>query len=313
MKTFPCLAFIVVLPTALLVAGGNSQTPQIQPVHSPANMPSQNPHWRDDGCGVCHSINAGTVVPISRDEVDLLCLGCHNGAQAPREPHPIGRLFSGDQVRRPDSWPVVNDRLSCLTCHDVLMHCKPAPRRPATNPVMLRGPRVEGSAWCAQCHVADLHKQHNPHIMIDPHGSPRSESCRFCHSADVSHGSAHRTGDARLNSPEPTLCAQCHRQHLDFFSPGHIGITPSAAVLEQMIQTDIRLRAVLTPDHATHAALPLSNGQVVCSTCHNPHQEGVFAKNSGLGLGALRWPREPNQIPAQRLPGRELCSACHGF
>jgi hypothetical protein len=59
--------------------------------------------------------------------------------------------------------------------------------------------------------------------------------------------------------------------------------------------------------------LPLGIGnRVVCSTCHNPHQAGLFPPEADLGMGAMK-PREeqgPESLEMRGL-GRGICRGCH--
>lgn len=295
----------------VMSTGAADQAQQPIAVSHSIAAPAPNPHWRSDGCATCHVVEHRKMNPIPAEQVDLLCLSCHDGVKAKREPHPIGRSFAGDQVRRPESWPTPGGLLSCITCHDVLRGCDSAPLRPKSNPAMLRGKHADTASFCGECHITERHQQYNPHMMIRDAASGTTQSCMFCHQQEMHAGnSAVRSGEPMLKTDEITLCGQCHKEHVDFFSPGHIGAAVTPQIMEAMLRTDAR---VLRSETSTPSALPLSKGIVTCSTCHNPHQTGVFPSDHVLALGAMEFPKQQSGQVAMRLQGRELCSACHGF
>ncbi|GMU37170.1 MAG: hypothetical protein KJ057_06130 [Phycisphaerae bacterium] len=299
---------------------------------SAAQEASFSPHWRADGCVVCHEGGAKAPGPVPREKVDVLCLTCHDGKSAVRERHPVGRTFSSDQVENRGSWPLVDGRLSCVTCHDFSAHCRVAPERPRDNPRFLRESISAGgsAANCGVCHAAARASRHNPHLMTDLRGGVNASSCGFCHPEPVASGaSAVRTGRAALHTDEVTLCGACHTQHVDFFEPGHTGAPMTASLVDQLRRwtreaaaqaggpdpgAASRAGAETVADSATSGlGLPLdAAGRVTCSTCHNPHERGVFPAENPLGQGGLAFPKSP-VAPAQlRTDAATLCGACHG-
>jgi len=62
---------------------------------------------------------------------------------------------------------------------------------------------------------------------------------------------------------------------------------------------------------ATPQQLPLGpRDTIVCSTCHNPHERGVFPEDSMLAAGASVW-RPGEQGRKLRGRGEDICSGCH--
>lgn len=305
-------ASIAAFVSALAIVGRSVSQEVVPPVQISDSIPipAPNPHWRPDGCAVCHGAQEDNTKIFPGEQVDLLCLKCHDGVRASREPHPIGRSFSSDQVRRPESWPAPNGSLSCITCHDVVRGCNASARRPEENSIMLRGKGNAGSAFCNECHAIEKHQQFNPHTMLRNTAVDTAKSCVFCHKKEMPAGpQATRSGNPSLINDEITFCGQCHRRHIDFFDPGHIGATATAAILENMQSADPRSGLDLS---TTNVVLPLSGGKVVCSTCHNPHQAGVFEESSVLGAGAIDVTAARPDVVALRAPGGQLCIRCHG-
>jgi hypothetical protein len=163
--------------------------------------------------------------------------------------------------------------------------------------------------FCATCHVQELHARFNPHEMLDNAGSRIDDSCRWCHESEA----IARIPDARHGLPglladEATLCGRCHSTHIDYFTPGHMGAAVTTDMLAAMLRTDAELGLAKGDDRTR--ALPLDQRNAIgCSTCHNPHQAGLFPEDSDLALGEISGTRR--QIVPLRLPGTQLCIACH--
>ena len=313
------------------------------PVTGPARAP--NPHWSVPGCRHCHAYVDSEPLPIERGRIDTLCLRCHDGKQARREFHAIGRLFAGSQIVQPEGWPAPGGKLGCITCHDIRHACETEGTRPEENPGFLRGDKAgDLLSFCARCHPpTENHSRFNPHVMLDKDRSPIPRVCSFCHGrhehapqqeiakAAFSEGcwSCHRpeegdfavrSGRPKLGVDEPTLCLTCHTRHLDYFEPGHIGMTVPAEIKAYMaavektpagqgVDADQIARALKTKRQPNR--LPLANGErVVCSTCHNPHEEGLFSPDSALGDGAMQHGKPKGRLQFRGL-GRNMCRGCH--
>lgn len=265
----------------------------LRPVKTSASV--VNPHWKVSGCIECHGgssapVSAGGAAAIARTEIDALCMRCHDGVKATREAHPVGVAAEAEGVHAPRDWPLVDRRLSCLTCHDIAGHCL-APVRPAENPAFVRGfnPR-EPMAFCNHCHVQESFR-FNPHEAVV---SERHESgvtgCGFCHELAES-GAASRGGSvqSRLRAPATTLCLNCHVRHADPAIRGH-------------------LDQAATGEYAPRTFLPIENGKITCSTCHNPHPAGTFPPGNPLGRMATEGPDARNRL---RGAYADVCRACH--
>ncbi|MCC7291418.1 MAG: hypothetical protein IT449_05065 [Phycisphaerales bacterium] len=303
--------FAAMLLTATTVGMWQAPADLPHPVQEDARSRTANPHGSTSGCSACHVPQTGPPRAIPRDTVDLLCLSCHDGLRATREPHPIGRRADGTQLTRPPAdWPLTADRLSCLTCHDVVRQCAASSLPRGDRPNLLRVP-PDGKSFCGTCHVAASAPRHNPHRMTDADGTIDGPTCRFCHTETMPFGAeAARTGDARLTAREVTLCGACHARHVDFFEPGHLGVQAPPGMLERL------RRSAADPNFAARrgasATLPLdSDGRVTCSTCHNPHERGVFPVEHALSDGALSFPKSAHTEPRMRAHPPDLCGACH--
>jgi len=270
-----------------------------------------NPHWNPAACGECHGVEPLQPRSIPHDVVDLLCLTCHDGKRATREAHPIGRTFTGGEIRRPNSWPTPGNKLSCITCHDVIRGCKTEGRRPVRNPMFLRGfESGDLHSFCAACHVPTAHQRFNPHRSASSSSDRQSQDCLHCHStAILNHDPRSRTFESELLTDEPTLCGRCHTSHSDYFSPGHLGASVAVEMRANLIHLDQRMGI---PSQDMPMVMPVGPGHTIaCSTCHNPHSEAVFPADSILAIGAIRTEPMEKRHAALRIDGKEFCSACH--
>jgi predicted CXXCH cytochrome family protein len=291
-----CLAAVAVL-TIMLAAGIASSPP---PVKAPASAP--NPHWSPAGCRECHGPGTPTRADFTPMKIEKLCTGCHEARRAPKPVHPSYRPITGDQLRRPAGWPLLGNRVGCITCHEVLAGCRPNIRRPAYNSVFLRG--YDGrdlGRFCNNCHVrAAEAERFSPHLMLDEDAKIVPSACTYCHSGVPK---LELTGQAdpqtvKLRHGEAALCMGCHTRHLDYFEPGHIGRKVPAGMKAYMATTEARRLRLAAGDRVT------------CTTCHNPHQQGVFPPGSAEARGAIR-PGDSRRNLGLRLAHTELCCACH--
>ncbi len=114
------------------------------------------------------------------------------------------------------------------------------------------------------------------------------------------------------------LCRSCHFYHVDFFKPGHIGHVVPPKILAFMRAKEIvgpgkepsrQLVARLQAEGAKPKDWPLGpDNTLICTTCHNPHQKGVFPPNSALAINAM-------QIQGRRVVSKikvpQMCLRCH--
>jgi predicted CXXCH cytochrome family protein len=281
-----------------------------------------NPHWNPQGCTLCHANAAADLQPIPRTEIDGLCLRCHDGRQATREMHPIGRPFPEAGMVKPEGWPAPGGRLSCATCPDILSGCHRDRKRPAVNSVFVRGfDEANPLAFCARCHLEnESAARYNPHRLDRGQDLQGQTACGFCHQSGIADLiGAIRTGRPKLKTSEPALCLSCHERHLDYFEPGHTGARVSSAMKSAMLAAerphaggiDPTLPRVAEDGGAAPSRLPLGPADtVVCSTCHNPHPQGLFPPHSVLADGAFSPDAFRDTIPL-RVPAKEFCHACH--
>ena len=305
------LIFLVALSCSSLPTLA-SQSPTTRPAATqPARVsPAINPHWSPDGCASCHEMSGTHARPIPVAAVESICLRCHDGRQARSEPHPVGRQFG--KMARPADWPAPDDKVTCITCHQVHPGGHPRAPRPADNPSFLRSGGGDVLTFCARCHAGagEPQRRYNPHAAQIENGHVAQQSCAFCHTKTMPAGEkAVRTGEPALRADAISLCIGCHPTHLEWSPRSHIGAQATPRVLASLKSFTAAYQPPVTTQPAT-TFLPLAAGDtIVCSTCHNPHYQGVFPPGSVLAAGAGQPKPAAEQLRGLRS---NLCGACHG-
>lgn len=243
------------------------------------------------GCIQCHrtsdpAVIAGDMAAGALD-MSLICMDCHDyGANH----HPVN--FTPRDSFNP-SFPLFDGQVKCLTCHEA------HGRDNRTQTGLLRGaPYKDRREICFRCHSIDAYANLNPHIMFDQTGRIRqvqnSPVCLMCHE---------RVPGQKLIGEEITfkadvgfLCWRCHPPMPDSFMGGHFLVKPSRATLRRMRKFTSEKKI----------KLPLLNrDRITCSTCHNPHQDGII-RDPAAAAGA--------DAPARlRIAKETICGGCHPY
>lgn len=278
-----------------------------------------NPHWDPQRCELCHEPSQGAYQPIALDETDALCLSCHDGVRAPADPHPIGRPANTELVTTPGAWPTIGGNIACITCHDVVRHCKEGARRPAVNSVVLRDFNpVRPLDYCTICHRPDTGGRFSPHQQRDAQGRVREDACFFCHTERPNMTEeGRRQFDPKLRVESSALCLNCHSPHWDLSPEGHVDRPVTPRIRQWMLMRELSLEHDAPPAKLAQMAaqlnrdparVPLGDGMVTCYSCHNPHYNGLFPPDSELGALAEN---PVDRASALRTDWIELCSECH--
>ncbi len=308
--------------TAQEVRPPEPATPVVRWVPPDPQRVAENPHWKPDRCEVCPE--DGRLEPIPFPQAEAQCLECHDGIGAPADPHPIGRPASRAGTVVPEGWPTHEDRIGCLTCHDVQAQCRRNVERPVgLGVLMLRNydpqRRLE---YCATCHQSDVGQRFSPHRQRDAQGRIREDACLFCHTRRPEiPADGRRRFEPALRNESSRLCLNCHTRHWDLSPQGHVDRPVTPAIRRWMLMWDLSREYDLPPAELRKLAgdtsrrprqLPLGekdNREVVtCYSCHNPHYEGLFPAGSELAARA----RNPqDREAALRADWVNLCSHCH--
>ncbi|MDM7998679.1 MAG: hypothetical protein QUS33_01430, partial [Dehalococcoidia bacterium] len=175
--------------------------------------------------------------------------------------------------------------------------------------------------FCLNCHKEGAYQKLNPHAMLMENGDIVDEKCLFCHTKPLDRKTMKRSGDSSLKAAQVNLCKDCHPTHKDPMQQGHIGLKlPPETLAHMYVVENMGLAAKVAPQLIEQAKkagsmptkmVPDKNGQMVCSTCHNPHQSGVFPPGSDLGFRAMKTNSKGKLVSPVR--GQTWCRHCHDF
>jgi len=199
------------------------------------------------------------------------------------------------------------NKMSCLTCHDVVMQCLDSRKSEKTfNPSFFRkGPYRDRTKLCFYCHDKKDYQRFSPHDQVSQ-GKVKSERCNVCHVNTKKLTSKTSEKDVTFHAKEDMtqLCTNCHpwKPHPGWeFSFSRVKKTPNHLVKP----TDSMLKQMKQMEQKTGVRLPLEmgTGKIYCATCHNPHEKGVI-KSVSANAGA---------DSKRRVRMKKLCAYCHDF
>jgi DmsE family decaheme c-type cytochrome len=210
--------------------------------------------------------------------------------QAPPSPQPSG--YAGSDT--------------CVLCHsDQEATLKGSPHAQAVNPrspAALRG--CESCHGPGQAHVDDEAKGNILKFKSAP-AEQVSETCLTCHNRGNHAGWEGSGHEARNLS-----CTTCHSVH----QPKSAAHQLVKATETQLCATCHRTQVAKTERAVAH--MPVREGKMACTTCHNPH--GSLSNEKALRTGSsvvesctschteMRGP-----VLWEHTPVRENCAACH--
>ena len=195
---------------------------------------------------------------------------------------------------------------TCLVCHEGQNESlKGTPHAHAANP---RSPAAsQGCESChgpGQAHVDDDAKGHIRKFAKEDAGD-NSAACLSCHNRGnhaAWEGSAHDRRDLS--------CTTCHSAH----SPKSAARQLVKATESGLCATCHRVQVVKTERAVAH--MPVREGKMACSSCHNPHGSisNVKALSTGSSVSELcvschTEMRGP--VLWEHAPVRENCATCH--
>jgi len=260
---------------------------------------SINPHWQELMCNSCHLERfpeGKRPELLSNGDVNAICNRCHHSEFARREIHPVN-IAPSPKIKVPEDMPLLDGKLTCSSCHHCALQKLAATDRTIThlNKNFLRHGSLSRVEYCFLCHIAESYRRLNPHQQLDESGKIREETCLFCHASRP---------DSKLTTPEQvtflianpvSYCVGCH--------PGFEHRHPSGG--EHLVAPSPKiLRSLSTSVARIGVALPLFDGKIVCTTCHNPHERGVI-ENLAAAEGAQ------HEHKLRLMPGRNQCTGCH--
>ena len=195
---------------------------------------------------------------------------------------------------------------TCVTCHekegDSLKGTKHAQAKNPRSPAATHG--CESCHGPGQAHVDDDAKGHIKKVgQMKP--AEISETCLACHNRGE-----HAGWDGSAHERRNLTCTTCHSVHSPK-SPEKQLVQPTQT---QVCATCHRLQVAKTERAVAH--MPVREGKMSCTSCHNPHGSISNVKNLKTGSsvaelcttchtemrGPMLW---------EHAPVRENCATCH--
>lgn len=257
-------------------------------------------HYSDKYCIECHEQKpeegGNTYLKYNGDFTQLCrCHGYTPGTYI----HPIDIVPSEEKRSLiPDDFPLLNDKVSCVTCHDMYLQCKKNPKFKVLNKRFLRGaPYVSRTTLCFRCHDEKKYTMLDPHNQLTETGDIIIDKCLYCHLEKPDETSA-TFKEVKLIGQLEVLCFRCHykQSKLHPINANHL-VKPSRQIIENMKDSEEKFGIILPLNY---------DGNITCPTCHNPHERGVIPRGKASSKGA-------SENYRLRLAGEKLqiCVACH--
>ena len=195
---------------------------------------------------------------------------------------------------------------ACLLCHEPqgnsITHSRHGQAKNPRSPAATLG--CESCHGPGQAHVDD---EKNGHIkkIKDLTPSETSEMCMSCHNRGT-----HAGWEGSAHAARNVTCTTCHSVH----SPKSVENQLVKPTETQVCATCHRLQVAKTERAVAH--MPVREGKMLCSSCHNPH--GSISNVKALKVGnsvnetctschtEMRGP-----VLFEHAPVRENCATCH--
>jgi len=277
------------LAVALLVAAGSAK--------------AASPHWKRNACETCHASPAPTAEApaLKTTPADALCGTCHDGREAKVCRHRSGIATGADSsVGKDFKGALENDQVVCTTCHDMAPHCALDVKQKYRNDTFLRGgPFDNDSDQCFGCHSKRGYRQPSPHMQVKK-GEIKEGHCYFCHGAVPQKDASGQWLPVEFGTTEnlSKLCQGCHSigPHPSSSVTGKKGwmhmVVPPPEYAERM-QASVAARG-------GHLPLDPGSGEIMCATCHNPHDPRLEG-----------YPNAGEEDTTARLRYENMCGVCH--
>ncbi len=250
-------------------------------------------HFTGKYCTECHeqtpTRGGDTYLKFGGDYYQL-CGECHLTTPGSYI-HPTNMVPSEDKrVKFPADFPLEDDKVTCLTCHDLYMQCQ---KRDFDRDSLRGVPYRQKTDFCFKCHDQGSYVMFNPHAQVNGKGEVITDKCLYCHT-EIPDQKQDRFEDPKLIGDLGPLCQRCHiRMAMRSGSFSHLA-KPSAETLARIRKTEEEFYATLPLD---------AQGKTTCATCHNPHDKGVISAEKPAAKGA-------GSTHRLRLPD-PMCKWCH--
>jgi cytochrome c553 len=153
------------------------------------------------------------------------------------------------------------------------------------------GASLRKKDMCSKCHNKNGYKIFDPHTQITAQGDMLKEKCLYCHpdKPDEKNATFAKGKEIKFVNNLKELCMGCHSKEYDLAHPvnaKHVG-KPSDEMIAMMKDSERQFGIILPLNY---------QGEIMCATCHNPHERGVIPIDKSAAQGA-------SEIARVRLTG----------
>lgn len=166
--------------------------------------------------------------------------------------------------------------LVCATCHGLKdINKTPVDKVDTESADFLVGGRYQRmTGFCYRCHDEEKTQRENIHVMLDKQGEVKKENCTFCHEEVPDRDKSLKLSELKLRLPMQQICYGCHLKDPHFNSVEH-QVKPAQKDMLTRIEKHSKEQNII---------VPLSDKQeVLCVSCHTPHQYGVIDPEKAAG------------------------------
>jgi hypothetical protein len=188
--------------------------------------------------------------------------------QMPPLHHPVEITVPANMQVNEELTLGLNDELVCETCHGIEdLKQIPLDEVDVDAPDFLNlGPYRDLTEFCYHCHEKEGHQRYNLHLMLTEEGELDDRGCVYCHVEAPDPSKTYEADELEFHLSREKLCYGCHLK------------TPHLNALNHQTEPTDEIRQVIRKAEKKHnVKLPLGDeGEVICITCHSPHQSGVI-------------------------------------
>ena len=287
------LLILLVFPVSIIFAQENANTTALLPE-------TVDLHYSDKYCIECHEQTpqkGGKTYLKHNGDFTQLCR-CH-GYTPGTYIHPVD-IVPSDEKRAliPDDFTLVDDKITCVTCHDMYLQCQENPKFKVLNKRFLRGaPYVSRTTLCFRCHDEKQYTMLDPHNQLTETGTIIVDKCLYCH-LEKPDEKTETFKEVKLIGQLEVLCFRCHykQSQLHPINANHL-VKPNDQIIENIKESEAQFGIILPLNY---------EGKITCPTCHNPHERGVIPRDRASSKGASEKYRL--RLAAENL---QICVACH--
>ncbi|BCG66053.1 MAG: hypothetical protein methR_P3929 [Methyloprofundus sp.] len=204
------------------------------------------------------------------------------GLQAAEKPelppfHHIVGIKPSKAINVPEKFTLGDEgELVCATCHGLKDIDKTPVEKVDTKSAdfLLGGHYRKITGFCYRCHDEKKTTRENIHVMLDEQGEIKKKNCTFCHEEVPDREKKLEVADLKLRLSMQQICYGCHLKDPHFNSVEHQVKPAQKEMLERIEKNSKELNIIV----------PLSEKQeVLCVSCHTPHQYGVIDPEKPAG------------------------------